>query len=105
MSESCTSGMSKSRVHAGHEEPTAVWIVGQDAYSGQDYIVHLDAPAFVAKLSTDPDEGVLSGLSYATSDDRSIYDFVWFDECPSESDFRTLMNAAEHAIQAFHHES
>jgi len=91
--------MPKSRVHAGHEEPTAVWIIGQDAYSGQDYIVHLAAPAFVAKLSADPNQGILSGLSYATSDDRNIYDFVWFDDCPDESDFRDLMNAAERAIR------
>jgi uncharacterized protein (DUF736 family) len=97
--------MPKSRVHAGHDEPTAAWIIGQDAYTGQDYIVHLEAPAFVAKLGHNPDDGILSGLSYATSDDRSIYDFVWFDECPSESDFHELMSAAEHAIQAYRHES
>ncbi len=60
----------RARPRPGYESPTAAWIVGQDAYKAQSYITHTVKPSFIAKVSDDPDAGVLSGLSYGMSDDR-----------------------------------
>jgi hypothetical protein len=88
--------------HNGHESPTANWIVGEDAHGAQSYIFHTTAPAFLAKVSDDPEEGVLSVLSYGTKDDRTIYDFIWFDDCPDQpASFGRLMREAERALENY----
>jgi len=86
--------------HQGHADPTATWIVGRDAFGDQAYIMHTVSPAFIAKLGRREEDGILSGLAYATSDDRSIYDFVWFEEFPSSGLFQRLMREAETALRS-----
>ena len=78
---------------------TAKWIFGQDAFTAQDYIVHTDYPAFLAKVGHSESEGILAPLSYGTRDGRTFYDFVWFDPCPGEINFLNLMCEAEDALQ------
>jgi hypothetical protein len=86
--------------HSSHEAPTASWIFGRDADGEQRYVIHTEAPAFIAKLADNDEEGVLSGLSYALSDGRSLYDFIWFDEVPAENELRTLLAEAERAVES-----
>lgn len=83
------------------EDATAKWVIGQDTRGEHDYIVHTGRPAFVAKIGHDANEGVLSGLSYGTSSDRNIYDFVWFDRMPRHREFLRVMKDAEEALTAY----
>ena len=78
---------------------TAKWIFGQDAFTAQDYLVHTDYPAFLAKVGHSQREGILAPLSYGTGDGRSFYDFVWFDPFPGEIPFLNLMREAEDALK------
>lgn len=84
--------------HQGHELPTARWVVGHDAFGRQAYVVHTAEPAFIAKLSSDSDEGVLSGLSFAMQDGRSLYDFLWHDSPPDGRAFDELLRQCELAV-------
>lgn len=90
-----------SQINKTHKASTATWIIGQDVRSSQDYIIHTRTPAFIAKISHDPDEGILSGLSYATNNDRNMYDFVWFDVFPDKRSFNDLMRQAQRALNAY----
>jgi len=89
---------SPSIKYDGHESPTAKWILGRDAYANVRYIIHVAAPAFLAKVAPDDETGILSGLSYALSNGRSLYDFLWFNEHPGDAAFRELMREAEAAL-------
>ena len=82
----------------------AKWVVGQDAFTAQDYLVHTDYPMFLMKISYSGSEGVLAPLSYGTSDGRNFYDFVWFDPYPGEGPFLNLMREAEDALRTCHYE-
>jgi hypothetical protein len=77
----------------------AKWILGQDAFSSQLYLVHTEYPAFYAKIGYD-DEGILAPLSYGTSQGQNLYDFVWFDPFPDEAQFMNVMSEAESALDA-----
>ena len=95
-----------SRKHPKHGAGTAEWIIGSDPASAQSYVLHTQYPAFLAKVADREDDGVLSGLSYAQdvglshamTDGGSLYDFIWFDEVPAESELRALLTEAERAI-------
>ena len=92
-------GMSQTHEHHhGHEQPTARWVVGHDAFGRQAYLVHTAEPAFMAKLGSHPDEGVLSGLSFAMHDGRSLYDFLWYDSQPERPAFDELLQEAQLAV-------
>ena len=78
---------------------TAKWIFGQDAFTAQDYLVHTDYPAFLAKIAHSENEGILAPLSYSTGDGHSFYDFVWCDPFPGETHFLNLMREAEDALK------
>lgn len=91
----------RNRPWVHRERHAAGWIMGQDVHSSQDYIIHTQAPAFIAKIAHDSNEGILSGLSYATNAGRSIYDFVWFDAVPNKRAFFQLMRDAEAALNAY----
>lgn len=88
----------ESKVAEGHESPTAEWVVGVDAFGTQQYIFHTSEPCFLAKVAANEDEGVLSDLSYALNDGRSLYDFVWFDELPGQDALRALLRVADDAV-------
>lgn len=88
----------KSRHHAGHEAPTANWVVGRDAFGTQQYVLHTGAPGFFAKISDDEDGGALSSFSYAMTDGRSLYDFVWLDDPPAGNSLRDVLRQADAAI-------
>jgi hypothetical protein len=79
---------------------TARWIIGSDAYAGQDYLFHTDYPAFFAKIGHSRSDAFLSRLSHSTSADRIFYDYVWLDPPPDEVTFLSLMREAEDALQA-----
>ena len=79
---------------------TAKWIFGRDAFTDQDYLVHIDYPAFLAKIGYSHTEAVLAPMSYAATDHRSFYDYVWFDPFPGEGPFLALMQEAEDAFRA-----
>ncbi len=87
--------------YPSHVRAVARWLVGQDAFEDQAYLVHTEYPAFFAKVGIDEDEGLLSGVSYAMRDDRSLYDFVWYDPFPGETGFLSLMREAEDALASF----
>lgn len=84
--------------HAGHDSPTAGWIVGRDALGPTRYLLHTIPPAFVAKIAPDEDTGILSELSYAMQDGRSLYDFIWFDPAPPEPVLHEILAEAERVI-------
>ncbi len=85
----------------GHEKPTARWLVGTDVDQQQAYIVHIGSPGFIAKISDDPEVGMLSGTSYGMCDGRNLYDFIFFKNPPdSESEMVALFRDAEDAIIA-----
>ena len=71
------------------------WIVGIDPLDDmeQGYIIHRQAPEFVAKWTTEAeDETTASDLVYTDADDDVaivIYDFE-FDDKPSEEVFRAV---------------
>jgi len=79
---------------------TARWIIGADAYSGQDYLFHTDYPTFFAKIGHSLKEGFLSRLAHAAGEDRCFYDFIWLDPPPDEITFQGLMREAEEALKA-----
>lgn len=87
------------RFFPSHEYLTARWIVGRDPYGDKRYLVHNEYPMFLAKIGADR-EAILSALSYGMTNDRSLYDFVWFDPYPGEVAFLNLMREAEDALQA-----
>ena len=71
------------------------WIVGIDPdQEEQGYIIHRQAPEFLAKWGVEPEgEAILSDLVYtdaAEPDSLAIYDFEWCDEQPSEELFRNV---------------
>lgn len=80
---------------------TAKWIFGQDAFTAQDYFVHTEYPAFLAKIGHSEREGILAPLSYGTKDGRSFYDFIWLDPYPGDIPFLALMREAEDALQTY----
>lgn len=87
------------RLFPYREYRTARWIIGRDPYGDKHYLMHNEYPMFLAKIGTG-DEGILSGLSYGMSDDRSLYDFNWLDPNPGEIGFLNLMREAEDALLA-----
>tara|TARA_R100001079_G_C4416924_1_gene138023 strand:- start:567 stop:887 length:321 start_codon:yes stop_codon:yes gene_type:complete len=71
------------------------WIVGIDPdQEEQGYIIHRQAPEFLAKWGVEPEgEAILSGLVYtdaAEPDSIAIYDFEWDDDMPSDEVFRKV---------------
>ena len=82
--------------------PFARWIVGKDAYSEQEYLLHAAYPMFVAKISRDSDAGILSGLSYEGDNRWNFFDFFWFDPFPEGDAFLSLMREAEAALDEHH---
>lgn len=95
-----------SRKHPKHGAATAEWVIGSDPASAQSYVLHTQHPAFLAKVADREDDGVLSGLAYARdvglshamANGGSLYDFIWYDEVPAESELRALLAEAERAI-------
>lgn len=83
---------------------TARWIIGSDAYAGQDYLFHTDYPAFFAKIGHSLKDGFLSRLAHVAGEDRCFYDFVWLDPLPDDVTFLNLMREAEDALKARHFE-
>jgi len=79
---------------------TARWIIGADAYAGQDYLFHTDYPAFFAKIGHSLKEAFLSRLTHAAAEDHCFYDFVWLDSPPDDVTFHSLMREAEDALKA-----
>ena len=99
MALSSRSNLRQMPLMQNRQAVTAKWIFGQDAFTAQNYLVHTDYPAFLAKFGHSESEAVLAPLSYGTSDGRCFFDFVWFDPCPDEIQFLNLMREAEHALQ------
>jgi hypothetical protein len=82
------------------------WIVGIDPNDDgeQGYIVHRQAPEFVAKWMIEDDETPISELVYSDADDEAavaVYDFQWTDAAPSEELFRATMADAVEAIDRY----
>jgi len=82
------------------------WIVGIDPNDDgeQGYIVHRQAPEFVAKWMIEDDGTVISELVYSDADDEAavaVYDFEWTDAAPSEDLFRSTMADAVTAIDEY----
>ena len=82
------------------------WIVGIDPLDDmeQGYIIHRQAPEFVAKWTTESeDETTASDLVYSDTDDEVsivIYDFE-FDDKPSEEVFRAVCADGVRAIDQY----
>ena len=76
----------------------ARWIVGQDVFSGQEYLLHTDYPAFLAKICHDS-RGKTWPL-HATQTGR-LHDIVRMDPAPDEVSFLNLMGEAEDALEEF----
>ena len=93
---------SKRKQPPYYVSPFARWIVGKDAYSEQQYLLHVAYPMFVAKISRDPDGGILSGLSYEGDNGWHFFDFFWSDPFPEGDAFLSLMREAEAALDEYH---
>jgi len=82
------------------------WIVGSDPYTDdeQGYIVHRQAPEFIAKWGYEDEKEILSDFVFADNDPVNpiaIYDFQFIDEVPSEEVIRKTCEEAIHAIDAY----
>lgn len=93
-------GSNLIELYPRREQYTARWIIGTDAYAGQEYLFHAEYPAFVAKIGQSVREGIHSRPFHATEDNRCYYDFVWLDPQPDEMTFGSLMREAEDAFKA-----
>lgn len=74
----------------------ARWIVGQDVFSRQDYLLHTDYPAFIAKIRHDY-RG--KNWPFAPPLAQRLHDFVWLDPAPDEVAFLNLMGEADDALE------
>lgn len=78
------------------------WIIGEGADSEVEYLVHLSTPRFICKMKItddDADDIPMNGLSCDLGLGEVLYDFIWLDAQPSETDMTTLMAAAGAAIE------
>jgi len=82
------------------------WIVGSDPYTEdeQGYVIHRQAPEFIAKWSYEDEKEILSDTVFGDNDPVNpiaIYDFQFIDEEPSEEVLRKTCEEAIHAIDAY----
>ena len=74
----------------------ARWIVGQDVFSGQQYLLHTDYPTFLAKIRP----GARGKTwPFAPPLAQRLHDLVWLDPAPDEVTFLNLMGEAEDILQ------
>ena len=88
----------QTELYQGHEQASAEWIIGKDAFGSQTYLFHATSPSFFAKIGEDEGSGLTSAFCYLMEDYRCLYDFVWLDVPPQSEEILNLLRLAEDAV-------
>lgn len=76
------------------------WLIAEDLYGRREYLVHLAAPRFIARL-VDGDDFDPVGIALRIDDEVALVEFVWLDAEPGHDGLLALAQEVRMALAIY----